>query len=124
MRRNSILKYATLSEMNTKRSLRLLRRPIVTDGKVKLQSLKDILKEHWEENYSHLHQGNENSSEKLIMNASTSDGGVPTCKFCGKKGYLECWKKHGKPEKEKYLRKCWLCGSTEHNKKMGATEMR
>jgi len=65
-----------------------------TDGKVKLQSLKDILKEHWKENYSHLYQGNENSSQKLIMNVSTSDGGVPTCKFCGKKGHLEnkCWK--------------------------------
>ena len=67
----------------------------VTDAKVKLQSLKDILKEHWKENYSHLYKGNENSSEKLIMNASAngsanvSDGGVPTCKFCGKKGHLE-----------------------------------
>jgi len=91
----------------------------VTDGKVKLQSLKDILKEHWKENYSHLYQGNKNSSEKLIMNLSTSDGGVPTCKFCVKKGHLEnkCWKKHGKLEQEKYLRKCWLCGSTEHVKK-------
>ena len=53
------------------------------------------------------------------MNASTRDGGVPTCKLCDKNGHLEskCWKKHGKPEKEKYLRKCWVCGSTEHVKK-------
>jgi len=52
------------------------------------------------------------------MNASTSDGGIPTCKLYGEKGHLEseCWKKHGKPEKEMYLRKCWVCGSTEHVK--------
>ena len=51
--------------------------------------------------------------------AKVSDGGVPTCKFCGKKGHLEskCWKKHGKPDNEKFLRKCWVCGSTEHVKK-------
>ena len=26
------------------------------------------------------------------------------------------FKKHGKPEKEMYHRKCWVCGSTEHVK--------
>jgi len=89
----------------------------VTDGKEKLQSLKDILKEHWKENYSHLYQSNENSSEQLIMNANTSH--VPTCGFCGRKGHSEnkCWKKHGKPEKEKYVPRCWICRSTEHVKK-------
>ncbi len=89
----------------------------VTDGKEKLQSLKDILKEQWKENYSHLYQGNKNSSEQLITNANTSH--VPTCGFCGRKGHSEnkCWKKHGKPEKEKYVPRCWICGSTEHLKK-------
>ena len=53
------------------------------------------------------------------MSANASDGGVPTCNFCGKKDHLEskCWKKHGKPNKERYLRKCWVCGSTEYVKK-------
>jgi len=89
----------------------------VTDGKEKLQSLKDILKEHRKENYSHLYQSNENSTEQLIMNANTSH--VPTCGFCGRKGHTEnkCWKKHGKPEKEKYIPRCWIYGSTEHVKK-------
>ena len=36
----------------------------VTNDKVKLQILKDILKEHWKESYSHLYQSNKNSSEK------------------------------------------------------------
>jgi len=51
------------------------------------------------------------------MNANTSR--VPTCGFCGRKGHSEnkCWKKHGKPEEEKYVRRCWICGSTEHVKK-------
>ena len=52
------------------------------DDKEKLQSLKDVIKEIWEDNYSHLNQRNENTSEDLIMNANTSH--VPTSRFCGK----------------------------------------
>ena len=86
--------------------------------KRKLDALKEALKEHWKENYSHLYQGTEKSN--MILN--TNSGGK-VCTFCGKQGHLEsqCWKKHGKPSKFKSdgkdPRRCWICGSADHVKK-------
>jgi hypothetical protein len=82
--------------------------------KRKLDALKEALKEHWKENYSHLYQGTEKSN--MILNTNTGK----VCTFCSKKGHLEsqCWKKHGKPSKTKSDgRKCWICESTDHVKK-------